>query len=297
MGKRRKVQQASDSVRFAAALIVLLMIVAIVGIALYRAQHPAASTQIATTSSTSLLSENGIVFAGLPVAAPDVGPVEVLPNLAYISGYSDSRKDPLWVAYHVIHVDRPFHLERPKGNFLTDPRTSARVTHDDFTGSGFDRGHMAPNSAIAHCFGEEAQHQTFLLSNICPQSSVLNQKVWEALEKEELVYADNPAGPGDVFIIDGPIFADLNGGPTRKLPAGIAVPTAFYKILIEPPAAARPEPRVFAVIMPQTVKATQLPAQFLASIAQIEKETHLTFLPNLPPEEQSRLKQKTWAMW
>ncbi|HVX86974.1 MAG TPA: DNA/RNA non-specific endonuclease [Phycisphaerae bacterium] len=295
MPKRRKIHQASDSVRFAAALILLLLIVATVAIALYRAQHPAPAPQLSATAPQSLISENGIVFAGLPAAAPDLGPVQILHNSAYISGYSDSRKDPLWVAYHVIHTDHPFHLDRPKGNFLTDLRTSARVTHDDFTGSGFDRGHMAPNSAIAHCFGEEAQHQTFLLSNICPQSSVLNQKVWEALEKEELVYADNPAGPGDVFILDGPIFADLNGGNTRKLPAGIAVPTAFYKILIEAPPNA--EPRVFSVIMPQTVKATQLPAQFLTSIAQIEKETHLTFLPNLPPEEQSRLKQKPWPMW
>lgn len=245
---------------------------------------------VATTHAIppSLISENGIVFGGLPRASE---PVTILRNTAYLSGYSETRKDPLWVTYHVIHMANPFHLDRPKGNFVTDLRTRARTTHEDFTGSGFDRGHMAPNSAIARCFGATAQNETFLLSNICPQAPSLNQKVWEHLEVAELSYADKQ---GEVFVTDGPIFADQNGGATRKLRSGIAVPSAFYKILVEQTAG---RPRAFAVIMPQTVKGTELPGQFLTSIREIEKETGIDFMPDLPPADAEALESKVWPIW
>jgi endonuclease G len=288
------------------ALILLLIAALVFFIYLQRrsarlaATQPPAVTTTATSTATStattapaapapLITENGIVFAGLPRAAV---PVTVIRNTAYIVGYSETRKDPLWVTYHVIHTDHPFHLERPKGNFVTDPRTRARTTHEDFTGSGFDRGHMAPNSAIARCFGPDAQNETFLLSNICPQAPALNQKVWEKLEADEQTYAERD---GHVWVTDGPIFADTTGaGTTRKLRSGIAVPTAFYKILVEESAG---RPRVFSVIMPQTVKGTELPGQYLTSINEIEKETGIQFLPDLPPAQAAALKAKIWPMW
>jgi len=42
------------------------------------------------------------------------------------------------------------------------------VTSHDYTGSGYNRGHCAPNYAIAVCYGAQAQLETFLMSNILP---------------------------------------------------------------------------------------------------------------------------------
>ena len=175
-----------------------------------------------------------------------------------------------------ITIRRPSPSPRPKGGFITDNRTSAHVKDSDYARSGYDRGHMAPNSAIARYFGEEAQHETFLLTNVCPQSPALNEKVWERLENDEKKYAD---AIGETWIIDGPIFGDLNGGTsTNHLASGIAVPSAFYKIL---PSMNTPASRaVFSVIMPQTVSGTELPQQFLSTVSEIEKETHLEFFGN-----------------
>ena len=54
-----------------------------------------------------------------------------------------------------------------------DERTAARVSHDDYKPGTdrFDRGHMAPNHAIATRYGREAQLETFLMSNVCPQAA------------------------------------------------------------------------------------------------------------------------------
>ena len=285
----------------AVTLLVAALLATLVAGALYAAcqytqrQREAAELQPASASQPAdLISDDRIIFAGIPRSIRAESAFTVLKNTAYIVGYSESRKDPLWSAYHLIKKDNPFLLERPKGDFMTDIRTTSRVSHHDFTGSGYDRGHMTPNSAIAKCFGHQAQLETFLLSNICPQAPALNQKVWEKLEMEELPYADRF---GEIWIIDGPVFADLNGGTTHTLRTGIAVPTAFYKIILEDHAGPAHHPTAFAVIIPQTVKGIELPAQYVTSIENIEHQTALEFFWKLDPQTSTTLKSKINPPW
>jgi endonuclease G len=183
----------------------------------------------------------------------------------------------------------PIESPRPKGPFLTDMRTKAKVTHDDFTGSGYDRGHLTPNSAIARAFGPEAQLETFLMSNICPQAPKLNQDVWEDLERAEHDYAFHA---GEIWVIAGPIFDDLqpNGKSPKKLRSGVQVPDAFFKILVQDKTGGRGlAVRSFSVIMPQTVKGTEPFSQFTTTIKQIESQTGLEFLAELDPRIRNQL--------
>jgi len=255
---------------------------------------PAAIVDMPATTlppGADFVSENRIIFGGIPRPQHAGMNITILRNMAYMVGYSEQRKDPLWSAYRVIRLTKSVNESRPKGNFLTDTRTASKVTHHDYTGSGYDRGHMTPNFAIATRFGPEAQLQTFLLSNICPQAPALNQKVWEHLEKDEIEYSNTY---GEIWVIDGPVFADLTGGTTSKLRSGISIPAAFYKIIIE---ANHGHPRLFSVIMPQTVKGNESPRQYLTSVDEIEKETQLEFLWTLDADTQRELKQKVWPMW
>jgi endonuclease G len=60
------------------------------------------------------------------------------------------------------------------------PKDWPRVTPSDYTGSGFDRGHMSPN---ADRYGSrEAADATFLMTNITPQTGDLNRGPWQKLE-------------------------------------------------------------------------------------------------------------------
>ena len=274
-------------------VVALLVVAAYAACTWYQRQQ---STADALQQTADLISDDRILFGGAPRPGPGSGDevqFTVLKNQGYIVGYSESRRDPLWAAYRVFHTDRPFDIPRPAG-FAADIRTAARVRETDFAKSGYDRGHMAPNSDIMRDFGKDAQRETFLLSNICPQTAELNERVWERLEADERKYADTCE---EVWVIDGPIFADLNGGTTPRLASGIAVPSAFFKILIDEEGRPGGKPRIFSVIMPQDVKGTELPQQFLTTVSEIEKETHLELFWKIDSQTRAELEGTKWKMW
>src|SRR5699024_5993312 len=113
----------------------------------------------------------------------------------------------------------------------TDYRTESKVDHDAYTRSGYHRGHLAPSATILSQFGQVGQLETYLMTNISPQSPSLNQGLWaelERLERESLSQDDTPNKEvHDLFVITGPVF----GKQPKILPAGVAVPVSFYRIL------------------------------------------------------------------
>jgi endonuclease G len=232
------------------------------------------------------VGSRGHAYAGLPKATAAGCEVSVLRNIGYVVGYSEARKDPLWAAYRAYRAGHWTPHPRPSG-FYVDERTEARVSQRDYTRSGYDRGHMAPNHVIDKCYGREAQLETFLMSNICPQRPHLNQEVWESLEaKVADEYADRY---GQVWVTVGPIFDD----DIEALPCGVEIPDAFYSILIRE---SEGKPQVLAFIMPQEVVGDEPLEQFLQSVDEIEKETGLDFEPDLgePAEVEEEAATTLW---
>jgi endonuclease G len=222
-------------------------------------------------------------YAGMPrttAAFPDQ--LTVLTNMGYVVGYSESKKDPVWVCYRLSHVGSLKAPPRPQ-QFTVDSRTVARVRPADYTGSGYDRGHLAPNYAIAICYGSAAQLETFLMSNILPQKPNLNRRIWERLEQVEIKeYAQRFKA---VWVIVGPVF---DAQPPR-LRSGVAVPKACYKIIVQEE---NGQPRVLAFVMPQDVTGSEQLGLFLTTVRAIEDETGLDFLNELPRELQDKVESE-----
>src|SRR5690606_812364 len=114
--------------------------------------------------------DKSILYGGTPrpTAGPDAALLRTLVNRAYIVGYNDARGNPAWAAYRVRDLAAPASAPPRPDKFEIDRRTAARVSPDAYTGSGYDRGHLAPNFAIATRYGAAAQEETFLMSNITP---------------------------------------------------------------------------------------------------------------------------------
>ena len=252
-------------------VVALGLLVVVVGVGSYVAQQQAQTQQPApqTPPVHKPVSEyRAFIYGGLPKADE---PLTILRNKGYIVGYSEKHKDPAWVAYRLFRVDNPPTLPRPK-RFLVDDRTEARVKHSDYTGTGYDRGHMAPNHAIATRYGKQAQLETFLMSNICPQRPSLNRQLWRRLES--IAANDYANRLEEIWVIVGPIFGEDGG----RLPGGVDVPVSFYKIIVDEVAG---KPRMLAFIMRQEVRGDEAPRLFLTSIDKIEARAGIDFFPML----------------
>jgi len=219
---------------------------------------------------------------GNAVLAPD--PLVPLNKTGFTIAYAPTLRHPYWVAYMLNPVDS-FNTPPRPSRFNPDPAVKS-PRHDDYTGSGYDRGHMAPNFAIASRYGREAQIETFLTSNISPQRPGLNRGPWRDIEhRVAKIYAQKhpvwvvigaiPPEPG------APMLENKSGKPT-----GISVPPAFYHIIISNHGGRL---RVCALIVPQDAPMKAHPRRYLASVREIENLTGLDFFSDLPPEQQELL--------
>ena len=121
-------------------------------------------------------------FAGQPVTT---NVYVVLTNRTYVVAYDKTTMNPAWVAYKLY---RPKSFDAPSrpSSFRTDKRLPEIPVSDYYTDTGFDRGHMAPNYGIAVCYGKGGQKETFLMSNVIPQTPGLNRGPWRFLEESEI---------------------------------------------------------------------------------------------------------------
>jgi endonuclease G len=195
----------------------------------------------------------------------------VLRSPGFMVGYSEIRKNPLWAVYQLDADASKKSGKRPSG-FKIDSRSLARVSHDDYTGSGYDRGHMAPNHAIAINHGRSAQVATFAMTNITPQKGKLNQKLWQRLEAGASSHLVKQFGK--LWVYTGPIFDQ----DREFLKSGVEIPDAFYKIYV---AENNGEPLALAFVMPQKVKGNEPLHKFTATVDEVEQLTGIDFFHKL----------------
>lgn len=235
------------------------------------------------------VARDTMVFQGIPKATENSWKTftRIFRNDAYMVGYSDFRSNPLWVVYTLTSPkeNRP-HLKRPE-SFRSDWRNLGLISTSDYTNSGYDRGHMAPNRAIAHLYGKKAQEETFLMTNISPQKPSLNQKLWQELEALEFEAFTQKFKR--VWVYTGPLFR----GDTRHLKHSywVEIPDAFYKIYVG--IQADGSLKTLAFVIPQNAKANTPLEKFIVSIDTVEKSSGFDFLHALEDGIENELEKQT----
>ncbi len=220
-------------------------------------------------------------FAGRPNAQAGV---TFLENKGYSVGYSEQRKTPLWVSYRVFEVEGLNSPPRPSW-FRKDSRSSAGVTHDDYKYSGYDRGHMAPNYAIATRFGKDGQKGTFVMTNVVPQRASLNRGVWRELEWRIARYYGQTCK--QLWVVTGPIYVE---NPKTLGESGVQIPHGFYKIVVD---CRDGGIRVMPFIFVQENLRHEWLRRHLVSIDEIELLTDIDFFADLPDEIEDALEAGT----
>lgn len=222
------------------------------------------------------LQRREMSYAGIPLerALTPRTFTRIFRNEGFLVGYSEWRANPLWVVYRLRPITAKRHFKRP-ARFRADPRSLRHIDHHDYSHSGYTRGHLAPNYAIANLYGRTAQLDTFLMTNVSPQRADLNRKLWQRLEEVEVDYFARWFG--ELWVVTGPVFDD----DIRTLKSGVEIPDAFYKILVRPPRGEYKEPRMLAFLMPQKVRGDEPLDRYLVSVDEIERLTGFDFFHEL----------------
>ena len=141
----------------------------------------------------------------------------------YLVAYDAPAKIPAYVAYTL----------EPKNALGCVPRTNAFVADqsikngarpDDYTGTGFDRGHVSPDGDLS--WDLQVEYESFLMTNMVPQAGSLNRGIWKLLETSIRGWTVQLDAPFTIY--GGGIYTDQN----KKIGSGIIVPHAYYKITI-----------------------------------------------------------------
>lgn len=142
--------------------------------------------------------------------------------------HSSATRTPVWSAEHLTRERVEAAGELPRKNPFHAEQTlqpADRAELADYRGSGYDRGHMAPNGDMPD---PESQRESFTLANMIPQDANNNRGLWARLEGavRELARMDD-----DIYVVTGPIFS---GSDLPRLNDRVTVPTRLYKAVYDP---------------------------------------------------------------
>ena len=121
--------------------------------------------------------------------------------------------------------------EKRTNRFFADARlrSSERATLEDYKGSGFDRGHLAPAGQMPT---PAAMAQSFSLANMVPQAPEHNRGAWRtSVEDATKKYAGRATG--DVYVITGPVYAPSIARSRGIGPGQVRVPTYLFKLVYD----------------------------------------------------------------
>lgn len=203
----------------------------------------------------------------------------VLQNEGFAVGYNEWYRDALWVAFRAHALPHEDSHGR-RDHFDVDSRTLARVSSEDYRATGYDRGHLAPNFLISRLYGERAQAQTFLMSNVTPQKPRLNQLLWQRIEEAEADIVTPHSK--ELWVITGPIFDGA-----QRLRSGVVIPSAFYRIWLDRDKAGALH--AIAFVAPQTAHGEETLTQFVVPVHDVEARTGIDFFSELSRQEQDRI--------
>ncbi len=214
----------------------------------------------------------------------------LLVNNYFALSYNNEKGVPNWAAWR-ISKNELGDFPRPNPDpFRPDdrlPKNWKRVTPSDYTRSGYDRGHVAPSADRS--FSVEGMSETFLMTNMTPQTLDLNRGPWQKLEGYLRTLVTRGS---DVYIYSG-VY-----GEKGKIKKKVSIPTNSWKIAVAVPAgspisAINENTRVIAVDMPNVKGIKNADWQiYRTSVRQIEQNTGYNFFSNLPQNLQDALETK-----
>jgi endonuclease G len=142
---------------------------------------------------------------------------------AYLVAYDAPVKIPAYVAYTLQPQNALGCFPRTNA-FVADQSVAGGARPDDYAGTGYDKGHAAPDGDLS--WTAQVEYESFLMTNMYPQHGSLNRGIWKLLETSVRGWAVQLNQPYTIYV--GALYGA--GDPT--IGNGVIVPHGFYKIVI-----------------------------------------------------------------
>ena len=241
------------------------------------------TTKKTTTSSNKKAEQASITPLPKGVELPQLKrkrAEQVIQHEGYTVSYNSDYRIANWVAYVLTDKEARSDKAERQNKFVVDPLVKgASATNEDYTRTGFDRGHLAPAGDMK--WSEKAMRESFYLSNITPQRPGLNRGIWKELEEQIRLWAREN---GAVLIATGPVIPDEELSRLGKNRVG--VPRQFYKVLCM---VVNNQLEGVGFLFENRDYGTTPLRQLMVPIDSVEQVTGIDFFPALPDTEERRM--------
>jgi endonuclease G len=189
--------------------------------------------------------------------------------------HSGESKTAVYVAQRLNRASVLDADEARTDKFFADARlrSSERARLEDYKGSGYDRGHLAPAGQMPTA---QAMAQSFSLANMVPQAPEHNRGAWNtSVEAATKKYAGRASG--DVYVITGPVYAPSIAQSKGIGPGQVRVPTYLFKLVYD-----QAQGRAWAHwhLNDNATRASRP-----ISYAELVRRTGIEFLPGVHPDD------------
>ena len=213
---------------------------------------------------------------------------QVIKHEGYTVSYNSEYRIANWVAYELTATEAKSKKTERSNKFVSDPQVKgATAMNEDYTRSGYDRGHLAPAGDMK--WSAKAMRESFYLSNICPQKPKLNRGIWKDLEEQCRLWAlDN----GSLLIVTGPVItSDMKRLGKNK----VAIPKSFYKVLCY--YTEKGYKGIGFLFENRDYKDNSLKSMVIP-IDSVEKVTGIDFFPSIPDDQEKEMEATVdWSSW
>lgn len=142
---------------------------------------------------------------------------------AYLVAYDAPVKIPVYVAY-TLEPSKALGCFPRTNAFVQDQSVPNGATPSDYAGTGYDKGHAAPDGDLS--WSQQVEYESFLMTNMYPQHGSLNRGIWKLLETSIRGWAVQLNQNFTIYV--GALYGA--GNPT--IGNGVIVPHGYYKIVI-----------------------------------------------------------------
>ncbi len=245
------------------------------------------------TVNAPLPGEDPLILGNPSGATPDIANENnyLMQKPQYSLSYNRSRATANWVGWR---LDSSWIGSTPRqDDFRPDGTLPAgwyQVLDEDYSGSGYDRGHMCPSGDRTNSIPNNSA--TFLMTNMVPQLAANNQGPWEELES----YCRTLASQGNEIYI----FSGVYGNIGTIAQGRVVVPASTWKVVLVLPngsddlARINKGTRAFGIIVPnQPPLDMQAPwRNFRVNVNAVEYLTGYDFFSAIPKNTQEIIEKR-----